>query len=146
MSPATAAAPAVTVPVCASGDAAGFAVAFEPVEARVSGMRKIMNAHLRLWRVPEPLVEDVLVALSELVTNAVVHGNGAVGLEVRCSSKRLRIEVTDGSPAPAELRYAEDGDVSGRGLFLVAYFATEWGVSDDGMTTWCEFELVEGRA
>lgn len=141
----TAAAPAAAVSPNAAGGGTGFAVAFEPVKARVAGMRKIMKAHLRLWHVPEPLAENILLALSELVTNGVVHGHGAVALIVRCTADRLRIEVTDGNPTPARLRYADDGDVSGRGLFLVAYFATEWGVSNDGMTTWCEFDLAEGR-
>lgn len=143
MTPATAVA---TVPTdLLQQTSRGFAVAFEPIKARVPGMRKIATAHLRLWRVSEPLAENILLALSELVTNAVVHGDGAVGLVVRCTADQLRIEVTDGKPVAAQLRDADDCDVSGRGLFLVAYFATKWGVSDDGMTTWCEFDLTEGR-
>jgi hypothetical protein len=64
---------------------------------------------------------------------------------VRCAKHRLRIEVTDGHPTPAQLQHADDSDVCGRGLFLVDCHAAKWGVSDDGMTTWCEFDVAEGR-
>ncbi|RXS80562.1 ATP-binding protein [Streptomyces sp. TM32] len=141
----TAAAPAATVSPKTLHGGTGFAVAVKPVEAHVARMRRITTAHLRLWRVPAPLSESIVLALSELVTNGIVHGHGAVGLIVRYTADLLRIEVSDGNPAPAQLRHADDGDISGRGLFLVASLATDWGVSDGGTTTWCEFCLSTGR-
>ncbi|MBT2396246.1 ATP-binding protein [Streptomyces sp. ISL-100] len=108
-------------------------------------MRKITAAHLRLWRVPEPTAENVILAVSELVTNGIQHGHGAVGLKAIYSDGVLRVEVTDGNPSPAQLAKADDDDLSGRGLFLVAVLAHNWGVSDDGHTTWCAFHLSSGR-
>ncbi|MFI7104159.1 ATP-binding protein [Streptomyces sp. NPDC050161] len=124
----------------------GFAVSFAPDPARVVLVRRTTAARLRMWGVPCALAEDIVVAVSELATNAVQHGFGDVVLKVeRVGAGLLRIAVSDGNPAPAELRLAAEGDVSGRGLFLVAAFAENWGVSDGGKTTWCIFRLPSGR-
>ncbi|MFD3524554.1 ATP-binding protein [Streptomyces sp. NPDC058653] len=122
-----------------------FEVAVAPDRVRVAQMRRITVAVMRLWDVPAPLSEDVQLAVSELVANAVEHGHGSVGLRVRHAGSELSVEVTDENPAPARLRTAEEDDVCGRGLFLVAVLSSRWGVSDDGMTTWCTFNLPTGR-
>lgn len=124
---------------------AGFSVAFTPDECQVAQMRKITATHLRRWRVPEAAVDSVVVAVSELVTNGIQHGHGAIALKALCSDGVLRVEVTDGYASPAKLTTAGDDDLSGRGLFLVAVLAHDWGVSDGGRTTWCAFRLSSGR-
>ncbi|MDF3140964.1 MULTISPECIES: ATP-binding protein [unclassified Streptomyces] len=109
-------------------------------------MRRITRAQLRHWDLTT-LTDDATLAVSELVTNAIKHGKGqSVGLRVRRSPYELRIEVTDGTPSPARLRSAGVADENGRGLFLVAALAREWGVSKDSKTTWCIFRIPEGRA
>ncbi|MFE4540363.1 ATP-binding protein [Streptomyces scopuliridis] len=123
----------------------GFAVAFPPDKTRVARMRRITGAHLRLWKVPDPEAENIVLAVSELVTNAIRHGRGDVELRVLRTLDELRIEVTDGNPTRAVLRCADAVDETGRGLFLVAVFARDWGVSDDGMTTWCSFRVPERK-
>ncbi|MER5972323.1 ATP-binding protein [Streptomyces sp. NPDC002055] len=143
MSPTTAAMPVSVDPL--SKASRSFAVVFLPDLARVAQMRRITSASLRSWNLRGPVAADVVLAVSELVTNAVQHGSGDVGLLVRCSGCKLRVEVTDGSPGRPVVHYADDDDVSGRGLFLVSVLAQDWGVSDDGLTTWCEFRLPAGR-
>ncbi|PZH14614.1 ATP-binding protein, partial [Streptomyces sp. NTH33] len=47
--------------------------------------------------------EDVLLVVSELVTNACLHAEGPDQLEITCDNKVIRIEVSDrgtGQPAP----------------------------------------------
>ncbi|WP_345403055.1 ATP-binding protein [Nonomuraea salmonea] len=57
--------------------------------------------------------EDVLLVVSELVTNALVHGDGSPVLRVRGSADRVRIEVGDaGAGVP---RTREPGPASGWG-------------------------------
>ncbi|OIK02560.1 ATP-binding protein [Streptomyces sp. MUSC 14] len=124
----------------------GFAVAFTPDKARVGRMRRITAAHLRLWHVSEPTAESVVLAVSELVTNAIRHGRGDVGLKILYADNDVRVEVTDGNPKPATLTNAQSDDTSGRGLFLVAVLARDWGVSDDGEMTWCVFNAPAGRS
>ncbi|WP_307865236.1 ATP-binding protein [Streptomyces montanisoli] len=118
----------------------GFDAAFAAEEAHVSRARRLTGAHLRQWHVSDQLAEDIVLAVSELVTNAVSYGCGQVSLKVWCTTDELIVEVADGNPAMlAELRCPAEDDVSGRGLFLVAALATRWGVSDGGATTWCLF-------
>ncbi|MFE4534131.1 ATP-binding protein [Streptomyces scopuliridis] len=123
-----------------------FDVAFTPDPVRVGHMRRITRAFLRQWNVHGPLTENVVLVVSELVTNAVEHGKGDGRLRVRHRDEEVRIEVTDSSPTPARMRPAGHDDESGRGLFLVAELAWTWGVSNDGTTTWAILRAPEGRS
>lgn len=122
-----------------------FTVTIPPDRARVRGTRRITEAHLGLWKVPLPFAEHIVLAVSELVTNGIAHGHGEIELKVSYADGDLRVEVTDDSSTPARLTVAEDDDVSGRGLFLVAVLAQNWGVSNAGRTTWCVFRIPARR-
>ncbi|MFF4363520.1 ATP-binding protein [Streptomyces sp. NPDC001604] len=143
MSPAPAVAP--TAPKAPPQAPRAFDVALTSEAAVVGQARRITRAFLGLWKVNGELAENIVLAVSELVTNAVEHGTGDVGLRVHYPAGELRIEVTDDNPTPAELRFADDEDVSGRGLFLVAVLARKWGVSNEGKTTWCVFRVPARR-
>ncbi|GAQ54844.1 ATP-binding protein [Streptomyces acidiscabies] len=119
----------------------GFEVSFVPTPVQVGRMRKITSAHLRHWGL-WALREAVTLAVSELVTNTVEHGQGKpAGLRVVTNAQELRVEVTDGNPAPARLREANAEEENGRGLLLIAALSKEWGVSSDGTMTWCSFAV-----
>ncbi|WP_406129763.1 ATP-binding protein [Streptomyces sp. NBC_00989] len=106
-------------------------------------MRHITRDRLGQWNLTT-LTDDAMLAVSELVTNAVKHGKGRpVELRVRLLDHELRIEVTDGTPTPARLRSAGPADENGRGLLLVAAVAKEWGVSTDGTMTWCSLTIPD---
>ncbi|MGW3121371.1 ATP-binding protein [Streptomyces sp. NPDC001107] len=123
-----------------------FEVVFLPADHRVGQMRRIMRAQLRYWDLMA-LADDAALSVTELVTNAVRHGEGRpVGLRVRCFADELRIEVTDGSPTRARMRSADATDQNGRGLFLVSAVSKEWGVSSDGTMTWCSLAIPGGGA
>ncbi|MEV1088971.1 ATP-binding protein [Streptomyces microflavus] len=123
----------------------GFAATFPPRRSRVGEMRHKTASHLRAWRIPQQAVEDITLAVSELVTNAVIHGEGAVCVVVRLVDREVRVEVTDNSPQPARVTGAGPDDMSGRGMFLVAVFARCIEVSKDGYTTTAIFSLTGGR-
>ncbi len=58
----------------------------------------------------------VVLAVSELVTNAVVHGEGEVVLRITVGVDVVRVSVTDHNPAPAVLKEAgPDGESGGAG-------------------------------
>lgn len=84
--------------------------------------------------------DDLALAVSELVTNAIRHGGDPVTLTVLPQGDTIRVEVTDGNPsltvppAPAEL---EPGR---RGLRLVSGVCRAWGWHqvDGGKCVWCE--------
>ena len=87
---------------------------------------------------------NAVLVVSELLTNAVDHGAGCrMGLLVAEADERIRIEVSDDGGTGRQP--AVRGDVGpdserGRGLFLVAAVAEEWGVQvrPDGTTVWAE--------
>jgi anti-sigma regulatory factor (Ser/Thr protein kinase) len=92
-----------------------------------------------------PAADEVILCLSELAANAVVHSNSrrpggtfTIGIE-SCPGVFIRIEVADdGGPwlAPAP------DPCSGRGLDIVGALAAEWGVATSaaGRTVWARFD------
>ncbi|MEV0094705.1 ATP-binding protein [Streptomyces sp. NPDC050738] len=87
--------------------------------------------------------EDVLLVVSELVTNACLHAEGPEELRVLCGPKMLRLEVTDrgaGQPAPRTPHRA--GRPGGHGMFIVERLCLDWGVvrtpGRPGKMVWAE--------
>lgn len=91
----------------------------------------------------EDLEDTVTLLVSELVTNAVVHGGSEVDVLVRLQPGTVRVEVTDSSETALAPRLAADEDVSGRGLALVESLARRWGVepvAGGGKKVWFEVD------
>ncbi|MGI3229816.1 PAS domain S-box protein [Streptomyces sp. GTA36] len=86
--------------------------------------------------------DDARLLLSEILTNAVQHAQGPLGLHLCRTATELTVEVSDHSPHLPQPRLAAEDDESGRGLILVRALADTWGVrpTDEGKTTW--FTLV----
>ncbi|MEU0728763.1 ATP-binding protein [Streptomyces sp. NPDC006140] len=87
--------------------------------------------------------EDVLLVVSELVTNACLHAEGPDQLRITCDNKVIRIEVSDrgtGQPAPRTPHRA--GRPGGHGMFIVQRLCLDWGVVRTpgvaGKTVWAE--------
>ena len=86
---------------------------------------------------------EALLCISELVTNAVLHGETACDLTLRWEPGRLRIEVRD--YAPTKLPVQRDFDrtaTTGRGLQMLDRMTTRWGLDTDAQskTVWCELQ------
>jgi serine/threonine-protein kinase RsbW len=98
-------------------------------------------------RLPTSRLDDVLLTASEVVTNAVLHGDGPVVCRVWLGVNVVRMEVADDGEGVPRLRGdpVDDGE-GGRGLRIVDVLASRWGVTPKrpgpGKTVW--FEL--GRA
>ena len=91
--------------------------------------------------------ESVRLIVSELVTNAVLHGGCGSEAPVRLRIDRrpssVRMEVVDEgegfTPVP---RVAADRGERGRGLLIVERLAQRWGVDTGrGTTVWAELAL-----
>jgi hypothetical protein len=87
--------------------------------------------------------EDVLLVVSELVTNACLHAEGPDELWISCDNKVLRVEVSDrgaGQPAPRTPHRA--GRPGGHGMFIVQRLCLDWGVVRTpgvaGKSVWAE--------
>lgn len=107
--------------------------------------------------VDEPLAETLLLLISELVTNAVVHTGcpavlrmcvpqdpeaGGEGGPGRAPGGTVRVEVADRSDQPPRPRHARGDDTGGRGLELVDGLADRWGWKREGAGKhiWCEVD------
>ena len=93
----------------------------------------------------EDLIECAELGVSELVTNALLHGEPPIQVRVRGTAEHPRIEVRDSSLEAPILPTATEMDehdelllTYGRGLGLVARGADAWGaeIEDDGKVVW----------
>ena len=84
--------------------------------------------------------DDLALAVSELVTNAIRHGGAPVTLTVLPTDDRVRVEVTDGSPELRPAPAPAPMDTGRRGLHLVNAVCRAWGWHevDGGKCVWCE--------
>lgn len=92
-----------------------------------------------------PRLDDLELAVSELVTNAVLYSDSAIDgdveLRLAARDKTVRVEVAD-EGAEYTRPHLRDGDPGGgHGLKIVGTLG-RWGVLDrpDGRTTWCEID------
>jgi anti-sigma regulatory factor (Ser/Thr protein kinase) len=92
---------------------------------------------------PAEVVDDVLLACSELVTNAIVHTTGSVVAAASFDSDGVwRIEIDDESSEPPVLRDPQERTrIGGRGLHIVRSVATHWGVEPLPGGKRCWFEI-----
>jgi serine/threonine-protein kinase RsbW len=84
---------------------------------------------------------DVELALSELVTNAVEHGEGQARVEIHRREDHVRIEVTDEGDAAPQVREEPAGADGGWGLRLVDAISRRWGAYEGTTHVWCEIPL-----
>ncbi|MEV7319872.1 ATP-binding protein [Streptomyces sp. NPDC093970] len=118
--------------------------------AGVGKARHRMRDQLRTGGVSESVIDDAVLVLSELLSNACKHGrplgdalagDGDVRAAWRVDTRgRLIVEVTDGGgptrPAPMTPSVTAHG---GRGLNIITALADDWGVRDDArgeVTVW----------
>lgn len=105
----------------------------------VPAARHAVRATCQAWGVPEPAADDATLVVSELATNAVVHGHSALEVHLGWSAAGLDIAVRDrglGVPRPASVPPLSQ---HGRGLRIVSDLATDWGTQPDqtGKVVWC---------
>ncbi|MGW0699587.1 ATP-binding protein [Streptomyces sp. NPDC002867] len=99
----------------------------------------------------EALAETLILLISELVTNAVVHTGCPAVLRMLFGGSpaevgTVRVEVADSSACPPLRRRAEGEDTNGRGLELVDGLADRWGwrAEGAGKSIWCEVDRCPG--
>ncbi|HWC33306.1 MAG TPA: ATP-binding protein [Mycobacteriales bacterium] len=104
----------------------------------VRAARRLTSATLQ--SLPDGLASDAELVVTELVTNAVLHGLPPISLRVRGRRDRVRIEVTDaGHSVPLRARGTPEG-MTGRGLAVVDSLTSAWGIepAHDGKRVWAE--------
>ncbi|PWV45089.1 serine phosphatase RsbU (regulator of sigma subunit) [Nocardiopsis sp. L17-MgMaSL7] len=111
---------------------------FPPAPETAAAAREFVHDTLLSWGVPDPF-DDIILLVSELVTNAVIHADSALEVTVRRAEGSTEVMVTDSAPeraVPQAGPLAVDTSPStgdersgGLGLALASAIASSWGVS-----------------
>ncbi|MGF1339663.1 ATP-binding protein [Streptomyces flavovirens] len=119
---------------------------YTPTSRSVSLCRHRAARLVAQWGHPE-LACDTALLVSELATNALLHGSlrgRLFRVELTLTAATLRIAVSDprGERLPG-LRAAADDECYGRGLVVVAQLADDWGVEPRavGKTVYAELSV-----
>ncbi|WP_329123818.1 ATP-binding protein [Streptomyces sp. NBC_01353] len=86
-------------------------------------------------------VDDVLLLVSEVVTNACLHAGGPEELVLRHRQDRLRVEVSDANPEHPRRRQPRAPSLpGGHGLMVLDRLAGNWGSEprERGKVVWLE--------
>lgn len=101
-------------------------VTLDPVAISARAARRFL-ARLLTEADRERWLEAAQLAVSEVVTNGVLHAHTTLELTARVTDDELRVEVFDASPQLPMQRVAEEA-TTGRGMELVAAVVAECGV------------------
>jgi anti-sigma regulatory factor (Ser/Thr protein kinase) len=117
-------------------------LAAEPASVRLA-RRAVVEAVGDI--LPHEGLDHVLLATSEVVTNAIEHGRGPIGFRIAFDAAHIRVEVTDTSPEAPRVAPRTPGasDVRGRGMVIVQHCTDRWGVAPlgDGKSVWFEVDV-----
>ncbi|MFE0252429.1 ATP-binding protein [Streptomyces sp. NPDC059010] len=121
---------------------------FEAAPTEVGLLRRATAKQLSRWGMPVAADEAELL-VTELATNVVKHvGEGvSATLILEWRGERLRLEVHDKSRVVPSLTMAGGDGERGRGLYLLAAVALDWGttLTAAGKAVWCEIATGESR-
>jgi anti-sigma regulatory factor (Ser/Thr protein kinase) len=135
----------VTVPLSAEPAtedlAAELVVDSDPAEVRK--VRRWLDGTLAGWSA-EDLSEVATFALSEVLTNAILHAPGDLRIRAELQPGALHVAVWDRVADLPDPRRHTDDSLSGRGLELVEAMVSRWGVSPlpdgGGKAVWFEVD------
>jgi anti-sigma regulatory factor (Ser/Thr protein kinase) len=110
--------------------------------------RYVVRKALAGWRLPS-LIDSCVLAVSELVTNALKHGLPPVKLLVRRRSDDVRIDVGDARPEPLDdtcLSVPDELAESGRGLDIIRLVSDDVGsehIPGDGKNVFASWKVAD---
>ncbi|MFI6484410.1 ATP-binding protein [Nonomuraea sp. NPDC050663] len=103
-------------------DGPRYAASFS--RGRITAVRQAVSEQAAGWGLSGRALEDFVLAVNEIVTNAVLHGGGSGELLLWCQDGRLWCEVSDAGPGiPAAWidrdRLPTSFSGGGRGIWLI---------------------------
>ncbi|MET8146276.1 ATP-binding protein [Sphaerisporangium sp. NPDC005288] len=97
----------------------------------LADVRKMIRQTLSKWQLAgagDDLTDDIVLASTEVLSNAVLYGLPPIRFTLRVSGETLLAEITDHGAGRPERRSGIDDDEHGRGLTIVEALCDEWGV------------------
>ena len=117
-----------------------------PLDIHAPGAaRHAVAAVLSGWGFRDPAwLNAAAVVVSELVSNAVLHGGGCVDFTIEAHDGQVLLSVADGSSVVPSGR--DPDDTGGRGLVLIEALSVGWGVEDHegGKRVWVKLTPCPG--
>jgi anti-sigma regulatory factor (Ser/Thr protein kinase) len=104
------------------------------------GFLRSALSDLGLTETSGDLIDLLVMAANELVTNAVLHARTEFTIRVLADPTRVRVEVSDANPRMPQPSPAPAHATSGRGLAIIDGSGMQWGVDPhpDGKTMWLQ--------
>ncbi len=105
--------------------------------------RRHLEAVCRALELTSAVVDVALVLVSELVTNAVLHGQGSPRLSIEAGPDgALCVGVGDDDSRHPVVQEVDEDSLGGRGLRLLESLASRWGVRPEppGKVVWFELD------
>jgi anti-sigma regulatory factor (Ser/Thr protein kinase) len=119
---------------------------FEAGPMASSAARAWVTTLMDRWGVSH-VTETAILLTSELVTNALRHGESAPAITAAIAAGFLEVGVTDTMPEAAPQVVATDDPtvVGGRGMAIVEALSVEWGtaVLPEGKQVWFRLEVTD---
>jgi anti-sigma regulatory factor (Ser/Thr protein kinase) len=107
--------------------------------AELPAVRAELRRHAATAASGPDLLDQLVLALDEMASNALRHGGGEVRATVRLTADAYLIEVSDqAAGAPPTPAVGRDPSEGGLGLYLIAEMATEhgWYVEEGHKYVW----------
>jgi anti-sigma regulatory factor (Ser/Thr protein kinase) len=110
----------------------------------VRAARRLASDVLPRWCREREHIDDAVLVVSEVVTNAVLHGTGTIVVRLRRQGRHIRLDVQDDAPDQPTVLPLEPGAERGRGLNIVAALASRWGSFrvGRGKVVWADLPCV----
>ena len=118
-------------------------VVYDRQATSVGEARSWIEAFLAERAIGNPLRDDAQLVVSELVTNALMHGDGALVVRASISDSAVQVSVTDSGDGVPEVLPLDPSRIGGLGLIVVERIASDWGISPfpGGKTVWAALSL-----
>lgn len=126
--------------------AAAHSRVFVAVPEAVAAARRFTRETLTSWGADHLVWEGELM-ISELATNAIIHGDSAFRTSIERAADAVRFAVEDVGPGVPRSRWVSEDALSGRGVAIVEELAQRWGFDrfDGGKVFWAELDVSSPR-
>jgi anti-sigma regulatory factor (Ser/Thr protein kinase) len=111
-----------------------------PTPAAAGASRRLVEDHLDP-PFPREAADNLKLVLTELVANAVEHGEGDVTVRVWLRDDAVALEVADAGGRSTPHIRDHPGAAGGWGLRIVDALARRWGVYEGSTHVWAELPL-----